>query len=1002
MLNRASRKSTSFIGIFLLLFTGMTVSAVATNPSFMLNNEKLRFGGGGSGSASYTFQDSFADSGLLEQPHYKSSDGNWYKLTYSNIPLSMALGSGTGGSNWSGATVPSDQDYIGIQSLTGLTVDLANVTMRSPAQSVDYGYGKAITSGSYTLNGSSLDIQNTYELGQSDSFIKITTKITNSSQASINNLMIWVGTRDDWVGGSDGPTKERGNLVNGSFQKITSASDSAAAIRITTGSEGVLFYSTTPNTNTAIDSCCSFVNAFGLNPTSSPIELSGDGSYAISLPAGSIASGQSSSIVWFYAAGSISDLEAVTRAVASASAPAAPSATPGDSIVDLSWTAPTSADPITGYKIRYSLDNGSNWTTSGELSNSLSFQQTALTNGTQYIFQVAALTGNTSPKTLGTWSSSSSPVIPGGATAPTISSISAANKKLTVTFTAPTQTGGFPITDYEYSTDNGSTWYSAGSTASPLVITKLSTDGTTLLSNGTTYQIKLRAKGSFAGVPSGATSATPMATVATAPTISSITTADKKLSVIFTPPTEDGGSTITNYEYSTDGTNYFEFNPAQTTSPLIIEYLSTDGTTALINGTSYPITIKAKNTTGVSAASNSINATPAVPSSPSSGGSSSVAATPTPTPTATTRATPRPTQPLAGPVNTGTRPSQVPAEPTALIGGVPTTTTSRVIDQSKLNILAGALNLEVQVKQDQGTVTRNDSGGTQLEVRKGSSTTITGSGVRPFSTVQVFLPLQGENAKEIARIPTTATGTFNGQAVFATQLKEMPLPIGRQVLQIVSADPSGRQAVVEMTVNIAQPAPAPEQNRDNGELPELPPGSSIATRAGVPVPVTIEAIEQEGQAIVQGDGWNMSIDVPDANGQVTKTDGGALLKFVQNETVFVQGDGFLPGTRADVWLFSDPTLLGTVDIDENGNFSGQIAVDGKFVPTGEHTLQVQGVGTDGYVRAANLGVVVEANPVASSSALSSIWAYALIAVGLGATWWFFIVARRRRKEAKHT
>jgi hypothetical protein len=487
------------------------------------------------------------------------------------------------------------------------------------------------------------------------------------------------------------------------------------------------------------------------------------------------------------------------------------------------------------------------------------------------------------------------------------------------------------------------------------------------------------------------------------PQISSVTALDQSLSVTFTPPASTGTSSIVNYKYSTDGTNYLAFSPAQTSSPLSIQYLSTDGTTRLTNGTAYPITIKAVNATDDSVASNSVNGTPAVPASnSSSGGGSSVAATPTPTPTATTRTTPRAPQPLAGPVNTGTRPSQVPAEPTALIGGVPTTTTARVIDQSKLNILAGALNLEVQVKQDQGTVTRNDSGGTQLEVRKGSSTTITGSGVRPFSTVQVFLPLQGENAKEIARIPTTATGTFNGQAVFATQLKEMPLPIGRQVLQIVSADPSGSQAVVEMTVNIAQPAPAPEQNRDNGELPELPPGSSIATRAGVPVPVTIEAIEQEGQAIVQGDGWNMSIDVPDANGQVTKTDGGALLKFVQNETVFVQGDGFLPGTRADVWLFSDPTLLGTVDIDENGNFSGQIAVDGKFVPTGEHTLQVQGVGTDGYVRAANLGVVVEANPVASSSALSSIWAYVLIAVGLGTTWWFFIVARRRRKEAKHT
>ena len=67
---------------------------------------------------------------------------------------------------------------------------------------------------------------------------------------------------------------------------------------------------------------------------------------------------------------------------------------------------------------------------------------------------------------------------------------------------------------------------------------------------------------------------------------------------------------------------------------------------------------------------------------------------------------------------------------------------------------------------------------------------------------------------------------------------------------------------------------------------------------------------------------------------------------------------------ADVWLFSDPTLVGTVDIAEDGTFTASFAVDSNVVPTGEHTLQIQGVGDDGFVRAANLGVVVE-DPVST-------------------------------------
>ncbi len=82
------------------------------------------------------------------------------------------------------------------------------------------------------------------------------------------------------------------------------------------------------------------------------------------------------------------------------------------------------------------------------------------------------------------------------------------------------------------------------------------------------------------------------------------------------------------------------------------------------------------------------------------------------------------------------------------------------------------------------------------------------------------------------------------------------------------------------------------------------------------------------------------------------------MSFTRDAPVTFSGEGFMPGSRADVWLFSDPTLLGTVDIKEDGTFTALFAVDSAFVPTGNHTLQIQGVGDDGYVRAANLGVQV--------------------------------------------
>jgi LPXTG-motif cell wall-anchored protein len=110
-----------------------------------------------------------------------------------------------------------------------------------------------------------------------------------------------------------------------------------------------------------------------------------------------------------------------------------------------------------------------------------------------------------------------------------------------------------------------------------------------------------------------------------APTVSAVTAANGSLTVSFTAGA-DGGSPITNYKYSIDGTNYIALNPAATTSPFTIS--------GLTNGTTYSVTIKASNTNGDSTASNAVAGTPvasaATPTEPNS--------TPAPTTVAPTQA----------------------------------------------------------------------------------------------------------------------------------------------------------------------------------------------------------------------------------------------------------------------------------------------------------------------------------------------------------------------------
>ncbi len=212
-----------------------------------------------------------------------------------------------------------------------------------------------------------------------------------------------------------------------------------------------------------------------------------------------------------------------------------------------------------------------------------------------------------------TWAS----VTPTTPAAPTISSITPGNQQLSVAFTAGSD-GGSAITTYKYSTNGGTNWQTraSGTTASPLVISTLSTDGTTSLTNGVSYNIQIRAVNAVGdGTATASTAATPR-TTPSAPTITGITPGNQQLSVAFTAGS-DGGSSITTYKYSTNGGANWQTRASGTTaSPLMISTLSTDGSTALTNGVSYDIQIRAVNVAGDGTASSTTSATPVAPVSP--------------------------------------------------------------------------------------------------------------------------------------------------------------------------------------------------------------------------------------------------------------------------------------------------------------------------------------------------------------------------------------------------
>jgi predicted phage tail protein len=139
-------------------------------------------------------------------------------------------------------------------------------------------------------------------------------------------------------------------------------------------------------------------------------------------------------------------------------------ATPGDGQVTLSWTAPasTGGSPITNYEIQVAEQTSGVWSGYRPVSRSASAATSAvvtgLTNGKVHIFVVRAQT----EAGYGPWVELTPVVTPSATIAKTLAAAAATvpglvsgltatagSRQVTLSWTAPADDGGSPITDYE-------------------------------------------------------------------------------------------------------------------------------------------------------------------------------------------------------------------------------------------------------------------------------------------------------------------------------------------------------------------------------------------------------------------------------------------------------------------------------------------------------------------------------------------------------------------------
>ena len=189
--------------------------------------------------------------------------------------------------------------------------------------------------------------------------------------------------------------------------------------------------------------------------------------------------------------------------------------------------------------------------------------------------------------------------------APTNLLVTPSNQALLINFVPPLLLAGQPvITGYKYQLNGDGIWRPSPSSAPLIQISGLT--------NNSIYSVQVRAINSVGkGVASTAISGTPVNTIPSAPTNLTVVAGFGQLTINFTPGF-NGGSPITNYEYTLNGgTTWSLFSPNLNSSPVVI--------TGLTGGTNYSqIKLRALNVNGRSPESITVSGTPlaSAPSAP--------------------------------------------------------------------------------------------------------------------------------------------------------------------------------------------------------------------------------------------------------------------------------------------------------------------------------------------------------------------------------------------------
>ena len=324
----------------------------------------------------------------------------------------------------------------------------------------------------------------------------------------------------------------------------------------------------------------------------------------------------------------------------------------------------------------------------------------------------------------------------------------------------------------------------------------------------------------------------------------------------------------------------------------------------------------------------------------------------------------------------------------ATINNVSSSVTSHTITSSAYASLADATTYKV-------SVTAIADGANYLNGPESALTAVT-TATTPTTTTSTTTTTMAPTTTTLAAatVPVVATT----QPIEATSVTTAPVA-QKDIQKVVASETTVASPSTTVLVNTSTTTTAPLVKSKGSPVeapvaPSVSPGSAAALVDGEAVDA---AVTRENNAIVTSvEGITASVTGVSPEGERIDLDSDGNLRLEVDDQIQIEADGYQRGESVDVWMYSTPTLVGTVTADQNGKVSGRFAVPANL-ESGNHRIVLDGI-TEGGTPVV-LGIGVKFGPQAKTSTTTRVLITVPIALAVIAGFVLPTTVRRRRRLA---